>query len=118
NEEILLVVMIEDVSAVDEIGAIASTEGVDLIAIGPSDLSRALGVAGQSNHPRLVETVDKIAAAVRRAGKKLAFPLEHPVFPRNADQLREMGVGYCNCAPGPEVRLLRSLQEQIRTARG
>lgn len=117
NEQVLLVVMIEDTVAVAEIEAIASTDGIDLVAIGPSDLARALGVAGQTNHPKLVETIEHVAAAVRQAGRKLAFPLQHPVFPRSAAALKAMGVGYCNCAPGPEVRLLRSLQEQVRTAR-
>jgi len=50
NREILLSVMIEDVEAVDQIDSIVAVEGVDMVAIGPSDWT-ALGVAGQPNHP-------------------------------------------------------------------
>src|SRR5712671_5408428 len=65
NREITLAVMIEDMPAVEQIDSIASIEGIDIVAIGPSDMSRALGVAGTSNHPKLVEVVNRVAEAVR-----------------------------------------------------
>ena len=118
NREILLSVMIEELSALDEIDAIAATEGVDLIVVGPSDMSHALGVTGQTDHPRLVETMNRVADAVRKSGvTRFQMQMNHPVFPRNAAQLRELGVAYSNCAPTPEVRLLRSLQAQMAEAR-
>jgi 4-hydroxy-2-oxoheptanedioate aldolase len=118
NREITLAVMIEELSALEEIDEIAGTEGIDLVVVGPSDMSRALGVAGQSNHPKLLQTIDRVAAAVRNSGvTRLALPMNHPTFPRDAAQLRELGVGYANCAPSPEVRLLRSLQTQAAEAR-
>ena len=57
------------------------------------------------------------AAAKKSAGAKLALPLNHAAFPRNAAQLRELGAGYTNCAPTPEARLLRSMREQAAEAR-
>jgi 4-hydroxy-2-oxoheptanedioate aldolase len=118
NREITLAVMIEDLPAVEQIDAIAATPGIDIVAIGPSDLSRALGVGGSNDHPKLIETIDHIAAAVKRSGNaRLALPMGHPTFPRNAAQLRALGVGYSNCAPGPEVRILRSMQAQAAEAR-
>jgi 2-keto-3-deoxy-L-rhamnonate aldolase RhmA len=118
NREITLAIMIEELSALDEIDEIAATEGVDLVVVGPADMSRALGVAGQTDHPKLVETINRVAAAVKKSGvTRLALPMNNAVFPRNAAQLRELGVGYANCAPSPEVRLLRALQTQIDDAR-
>ena len=52
NREILLACMIEDMAAVERIDEIAAVEGVDLLAVGPSDLSRSLGVSGQPDHPQ------------------------------------------------------------------
>src|SRR5262245_10121862 len=52
-----------------------------------------------------------------RAGPRLALPLKHAAFPRNAAQLRELGPGYTNCAPTPEARLLRSFQDQAAEQR-
>jgi 2-keto-3-deoxy-L-rhamnonate aldolase RhmA len=119
NQEITLAVMIEDLPAVKDIDAIASIEGIDIVAIGPSDMSRALGVSGTPDHPKLVEVVQRVAEAVRKGGvARLALPMNHPALPRNAAQLRELGVGYCNCAPAPEVRMLKSMQLQVAEARG
>jgi 4-hydroxy-2-oxoheptanedioate aldolase len=119
NREITLAVMVEDLPALAEIDAIASTEGVDIVAVGPSDMSRALGVGGTSDHPKLVETIHRVADAVRKGGvARLALPMNHATFPRNAGQLRELGVGYSNCAPAPEVRMLKSMQAQVAEARG
>src|SRR5271166_2561154 len=101
NREILLACMIEDMEAV-----------------GPSDLSRSLGVSGQPDHPMLVAAIDRVREAVKkREGARLALPLNHAAFPRNAAQLKELGAGYTNCAPSPEARLLRSLQDQLAEAR-
>ena len=119
NREITLAVMVEDLPALAEIDAISSVEGVDIVAVGPSDMSRALGVGGISDHPKLVETILRVADAVRKGGvARLALPMNHPTLPRNAKQLKELGVGYCNCAPAPEVRILKSMQAQVAEARG
>jgi 4-hydroxy-2-oxoheptanedioate aldolase len=118
NREIMLAVMIEELSALDQVEEIASIEGVDLVVVGPADMSRALGVGGQTNHPKLVETIERVADIVRKSGvSRLALPMNNAVFPRDAAQLRKLGVAYANCAPSPEARLLRSLQMQTSEAR-
>jgi 2-keto-3-deoxy-L-rhamnonate aldolase RhmA len=118
NREIILACMIEDMEAVERIDEIAAVDGVDLLAIGPSDLSRSLGVSGQPDHPRLIAAIDRVREAVKTgAGARLAIPLNHAAFPRDAAQLKELGAGYTNCAPTPEARLLRSLQTQAVEAR-
>jgi 2-keto-3-deoxy-L-rhamnonate aldolase RhmA len=119
NREILLACMIEDMAAVEQIDQIAAVQGVDLLAVGPSDLSRSLGVSGQPDHPRLVAAIDRVREAVKRgaAGARLALPLNHAAFPRNAAQLKALGAGYTNCAPSPEARLLRSFQDQAAEQR-
>ena len=118
NREITLAVMVEDLPAVEQIDAIASTDGIDIVAVGPSDMSRALGVGGTSDHPKLRAAIDRVAEAVRKGGvARLALPMNHATLPRNAAQLRELGVGYTNCAPSPEVRMLKSMQAQVAEAR-
>src|ERR1700730_8446800 len=118
NREILLACMIEDMAAVEQIDEIAAVEGVDLLAVGPSDLSCSLGVGGQPDNPRLVAAIARVREAVKKgAGARLALPLNHAAFPRNAAQLKVLGAGYSNCAPTPEARLLRSMQEQCAAQR-
>jgi 4-hydroxy-2-oxoheptanedioate aldolase len=118
NREITLAVMIEDLPAVEQIDAIASTEGIDIVAVGPSDMSRALGVSGVADHPHLVAVVERVRGAVEKGRvARLALPMNHPALPRTAGQLRALGCGYTNCAPGPEVRMLKSMQAQVAEAR-
>src|SRR5258708_23743496 len=54
NREVLLACMIEDLAAGERIDEIAPLEGVDLLAVGPLDLSRSLGVRCQPHLPRLL----------------------------------------------------------------
>jgi 2-keto-3-deoxy-L-rhamnonate aldolase RhmA len=86
RREILLTCMIEDMAAVERIDEIAAVEGVDLLAVGPSDLSRSLGVSGHPDHPRLVAAIDRVREAVKKgAGTRLALPLNHAAFPRKRE---------------------------------
>jgi len=110
--------MIEDMAAVERIDEIAAVPGVDLLAVGPSDLSRSLGVSGHPDHPRLVAAIDRVREAAKKgAGCRLVSPLAHAALPRDAAQLKALGVGYTNCAPTPEARLLKSMQEQCAAQR-
>jgi 2-keto-3-deoxy-L-rhamnonate aldolase RhmA len=72
NREIILACMIEDMAAVERIDEIAAVEGVDLLAVGPSDLSRSLGVSGQPDHPRLVAAIDRVREAVKKGRRSPA----------------------------------------------
>ena len=53
--------------------------------------------AGRGRHRRPPEAraaVDRVAEAVRKGGvARLALPMNHPTLPRDAPQLRELGVG-------------------------
>jgi 4-hydroxy-2-oxoheptanedioate aldolase len=70
NEEVLLVVMIETPKALENLDAIASVPGIDVLYIGPSDLSQALGLGPRYNadNPKHAETVTRIREACERHG--------------------------------------------------
>ncbi len=74
DREALVITMIEDVQGLENIDAIASTPGVDVLFIGPSDLSFSLGLRGEQNHPKLSAAIAKIIAAAKRHGKFLGRP--------------------------------------------
>ena len=60
----------------------------------------------------------RVAQAVTKSGvTRFALPMNNGVLPRDAKQLRELGVSYANCFPAPETRLLRSFQAQVTEAR-
>jgi len=68
NEEVLTVIHIEGERAVLEIGAIIETPGIDVIFLGPWDLSQSLGVPGKTKDPRVVELMEKVIASCRIKG--------------------------------------------------
>jgi len=70
NDEIACIVMIETAEALENLEEIMSTPGVDAAYIGPSDLAYALGLepTGDNDHPRHVETVQRIFDTAVRHG--------------------------------------------------
>ena len=69
NDEMLVVVQAETVTAIENLEAIASTPGIDGVFIGPSDLSASMGHAGNVSHPDVVDTVGDALKRIRAAGK-------------------------------------------------
>jgi 4-hydroxy-2-oxoheptanedioate aldolase len=118
NREILLTVLIEDAEALEEIDAIAATEGVDVVGAGPADLARSFGVLGQPDHPRLVGAIERIADAVRKSHRaRFSLPLGHVLYPRTAAEFIKLGGGLALSGPSPEVRLLTSLSHDAAELR-
>ena len=68
NRETFLIVQIETGEAVNRLDELLAVPGVDAALIGPTDLSVALGVAGQMDHPKLVEAIERTMAACTRHG--------------------------------------------------
>jgi 2-dehydro-3-deoxyglucarate aldolase/4-hydroxy-2-oxoheptanedioate aldolase len=66
NGESMLVVQVETKEAVERLDDILSVPGVDAALIGPTDLSVALGVGGQMEHPTLVKAIENTMAACAR----------------------------------------------------
>lgn len=69
NEEIVVIVQAETTTAIENLDAIASTDGVDGVFIGPSDLSASMGYVGNAGHPDVVETVSNGLRTIRAADK-------------------------------------------------
>jgi 4-hydroxy-2-oxoheptanedioate aldolase len=80
NRDSFVAIQIETVGAVEEVDAIAGIEGVDLLFVGPSDLSQALGVIGDFTHPSCLEAIDRVAAACRDHGKHWGAVTPNPDY--------------------------------------
>ncbi|MDH5703129.1 MAG: aldolase/citrate lyase family protein, partial [Aigarchaeota archaeon] len=68
NEELLIIPMVETLKALDNLEEILSVPGIDVLLVGPSDLSIVLGIALDYLNPKYQETLDKIAEACEKAG--------------------------------------------------
>jgi 2-keto-3-deoxy-L-rhamnonate aldolase RhmA len=69
NDEITMIAQIETGLAVDNVREIASLDGVDVLFIGPLDLSVSLGIAKQFDHPGMRKARAEVVAACREFGK-------------------------------------------------
>lgn len=70
NETTVLVCHCETQSSIDHLDAILQDE-IDVIFIGPMDLSQSLGVIGEANHPKVKEAIQEIIKKVKASGKAL-----------------------------------------------
>jgi len=68
NESVLVIPLVEDASALDEIEAILDLDGVEVVFVGPFDLSISLGLGSADyRHPRMAQVLrDVVAAAAMR----------------------------------------------------
>ncbi|GAB3941337.1 HpcH/HpaI aldolase/citrate lyase family protein [Spirosoma harenae] len=78
RETILGVVQIETVEVLNHLDEVANIDGVDVMFIGPADLSMELGIFGQFNHPRFKEAVKATVDAAEKAGKATGILFFNP----------------------------------------
>jgi 2-keto-3-deoxy-L-rhamnonate aldolase RhmA len=78
DQNVLVVAVVEDTCALENIEEIAATPGIDVLFIGTSDLSFSLGLRGEQNHPKLDRAVEKIVAAAKKHGKFPGRPGRNP----------------------------------------
>lgn len=69
NDQICLFVQVESAQAVANIDAIAATDGVDGVFVGPADLSADMGFVGQMDAPEVLAAIDHVYARTKAAGK-------------------------------------------------
>jgi 4-hydroxy-2-oxoheptanedioate aldolase len=69
NAETLIIAQIETAAAVDALPEIVKTPDIDVIFIGPTDLSQSLGVPGEIQHPLVQDTITRIFDGVRDSDK-------------------------------------------------
>ena len=82
NEETLLIAQLETGMAVDNAAALCSHPVVDVVFIGTNDLSTSLGHFGELDHPVVVDAVDEIIAAAKKAGVPIGSVATTPVAAR------------------------------------
>jgi len=69
NEETMLMVQIETREGVENVDEISSVDYIDIVFIGPADLSQSMGIPGQYDNPLFEEAVRKVIRTTRDNGK-------------------------------------------------
>ncbi|MEE4300137.1 MAG: aldolase/citrate lyase family protein [Pseudomonadales bacterium] len=104
DDSVACIVMIETAEGLASVEAIAATEGVDALFVGPFDLSYAIGVgpAGMASEA-FAEALARIRAAAAAAGKPAG------IFGASARAAAHaLGEGFAFASVGVDVNLLRA----------
>jgi 4-hydroxy-2-oxoheptanedioate aldolase len=88
HQRVTLMAQIETPEAVHNVEAIAAVDGVDVLFLGPLDLSTNLGIQSDFTHPKFVEAQQRVAIACRNAGKAAGILLANS---NQVSLVRELG---------------------------
>ena len=68
NKNTMVFLLIEDLEGAHNIEDILSVDGVDVVFLGPFDMSVSAGYKGNMNHPEIQKALDKILSACKARG--------------------------------------------------
>lgn len=94
RENILGIIQIETVEALNHLDEIAAIEGVDVLFIGPADLSMELGIFGQFDNPIFLNALKNIIQAAQNAGKATGILFFNP---DDYNKYHDMGIQFIAC---------------------
>ncbi len=69
NSQTLLVVLIEDIKAINNLDEILTVNHIDVFFVAPSDLATSMGYIGNHEHPFVQKTIDDALARIQDAGR-------------------------------------------------
>jgi 4-hydroxy-2-oxoheptanedioate aldolase len=113
NEETMVIVQVETPASIEELPEIVKVPGIDVVFIGPTDLSNSLGHPGDFEHPDVQAAFDRIISIVEKSDKilgVLATTTEASLH------WKARGARYLLCVPeaiiGPAIRsFLKTIRE-------
>jgi 2-keto-3-deoxy-L-rhamnonate aldolase RhmA len=82
-------IQIETARALETVSEIAAVPDVDLLFVGPADISQVLGVPGDFENPRCLAAIENVARACAAAGKPWG------IVPRGPDYAARMAAWGC-----------------------
>jgi 2-dehydro-3-deoxyglucarate aldolase/4-hydroxy-2-oxoheptanedioate aldolase len=112
DQDVLGVVQIETLAALDAVEKIAALDGVDVLFVGPRDLSHALEVPGQTQAPVYLAALDRVLAAAKAHGKAAGL-----LVPDGAAAARMTAAGWQFLAIASDTTLLAgAVSAELRRA--
>lgn len=78
NANLLTIIQIETAAGVANVEEIAAVDGVDVLFVGPLDLSISMGIPQQNAHPDFRAAIHRVVAACRKSGKAVGTLIPSP----------------------------------------
>ena len=69
NDQTMVIVLIEEVTALDNLDDILKVDGIDVFFVAPTDLSQTMGHIGNVGHPEVQSAIDDALARIVSAGR-------------------------------------------------
>jgi len=111
NDSGLFVIQIESITAVENIDALLTINGLDAVMIGPYDISGSLDVPGETDHPKVREAGRRVIDACERAG----ISCMTQVADVTADAVEDaFDQGYTSVVMGSDLFILWKWAEAMR----
>ena len=96
DNEMLRIIQIEHKTAVENLDAILSVEGIDLVVVGPCDLSSSYGLLGQTHCAKMESVQDEIAEKCLKAGVPFGVSIG-PDDPAAIENWIRRGIVFLGC---------------------
>ncbi|MDG2384805.1 MAG: aldolase/citrate lyase family protein [Pirellulaceae bacterium] len=113
NEQTVVIMQIETADALENVEEIAQVDGIDILMMGPADLSLQLGVPDDFSHPKLMDAMKRIAEAAGQFGKDWGRPAGSP---EEAQTFLEMGARFITS--GADIVSVKLAHEAMQAAYG
>ena len=110
NAQVCMLLQVESVEGMKNIDAIAQTEGVDGVFIGPADLSATMGHVGNPGHPDVQAAIEHAIARIHHAGKAAGILTANEALAR-----RYLELGCSFVAVGLDTSLLVQATSALAT---
>jgi 4-hydroxy-2-oxoheptanedioate aldolase len=87
NQDTFIAIQIENVEALESVEKIATVKDVDVLFVGPADLSQSMGLPGEWDHPRHWQALERVARAAHQQGTPWAILPPSPSYARRCLEL-------------------------------
>ncbi len=114
NDSILTIIHIEGMEGIENLPEILEVEGIDVIFLGPYDLSQSCGVPGQVDHAKVVNCMKNAVKLAKEKNKAVGTFTESPV---KAKMWRDIGVQYISYSVdvGLVMKTFKDITKELRS---
>ncbi|MBJ2173578.1 aldolase [Aureibaculum sp. A20] len=114
NDDITTIIHIEGMEGINNLEEIAQVDGIDVIFLGPYDLSQSCGVPGQVNDPKVVNAMKSAVEIAKKYGKFIGTFTESP---EKAKMWKDIGVQYISYSVdvGLVMNTFKEITSQLRS---
>lgn len=91
NDETAVILQVEGQDGVQALPEILTVPGIDVLFVGPYDLSASLGIPGQVDHPKVIEQMNIIMEQAKKVGVAIGFFVDDV---KKAVEWKNRGVQY------------------------